>query len=382
MSVKLRGRTWTVYFRPFGKSIMLGLKGVESKRQAIAIEAELIEALQRKDYANLTGAARQAIVRLFSNKSQKWEFPEELKPPELKPPPPALTLWTAFELFVKSENFITAKYQDRYKICMAHLAEHFGKKFPMKDLWIPQISDYRLKRQGRGAAAATVNREVGTLSRIFRVLINHRLLESNPCRDLERLSERDGQREVYVSYADFLKMVEQTWEWFRPIMWAAYLSGMRQGEIISLERKDVDLKARIIKLTPDRTKEEKFKRVPIHQDLLPFLESKVHNLQTNRIFLKDGQPLTKDGFKHPWRLATKGMDERLRFHDIRAVFITNCRRSDISETVLQSIVGHATRMRPITQRYGRVSDQELLSGIDRLMTDHGATEVLTANSKC
>ena len=34
------------------------------------------------------------------------------------------------------------------------------------------------------------------------------------------------------------------------------------------------------------------------------------------------------------------------------------------------------------QRYGRVSDQELISGIDKLSMDHGSTEVLTANSKC
>lgn len=380
MSIKLRGRTWTVTFRPFGQLIMLGLKDVETKRQAIAIEAELFDALQRNDYSNLTGTARQAVIRLFTN--QKWEFPPELQPPTVKAPPQVLTLWDSFEYFIKSENFITAKYPDRYKICMAHLVEHFGQTFPMKDLWTPQIREYRLKRQGQGVKAATVNREVGTLSRIFRVLIDHRLLDTNPCRNMERLSEKDGQREVYVSHADFLHMVEQTWEWFRPIMWAAYLSGMRQGEIVNLERKEVDTKARIIKLTPDKTKEEKFKRIPVHQDLLPFLETKVHSLQTNRIFLKNGQPLTKSDFKHPWRLAIRGMDERIRFHDLRAVFITNCRRSDIGETVLQAIVGHADRMRPITQRYGRVSDQELISGIDKLNLDHGSTEVLTVNTKC
>jgi len=49
-----------------------------------------------------------------------------------------------------------------------------------------------------------------------------------------------------------------------------------------------------------------------------------------------------------------------------------------SEAVEQAIVGHADRLRPITQRYGRVSDQELLNGIDKLVTDHGSTEVLTA----
>ncbi|MGO8823463.1 MAG: hypothetical protein ACLQO6_19855 [Desulfomonilaceae bacterium] len=98
------------------------------------------------------------------------------------------------------------------------------------------------------------------------------------------------------------------------------------------------------------------------------------------MFVKNAQPLTPCYFRYPWRLAIKGMDQRLRFHDVRAVFITNCRRSGISEAVEQAIVGYADRLRPITQRYGRVSDQELLSGIDKLVTDHGSTEVLTAVS--
>ena len=71
----------------------------------------------------------------------------------------------------------------------------------------------------------------------------------------ERLSEKEGQREVYISYSDFVTMVNQTWEWFRPIMWAAYLSGMRRGRLSASNEKIVDTNSRIIKLTPDRTKE-------------------------------------------------------------------------------------------------------------------------------
>jgi hypothetical protein len=40
MSVKLRGKTWNIIFRPFGQQTMLALKGCEGKRQAASIEAE------------------------------------------------------------------------------------------------------------------------------------------------------------------------------------------------------------------------------------------------------------------------------------------------------------------------------------------------------
>ncbi len=378
MSVVKRGKVWYAKFRPFEDQLQLALKGCETKRQAGDIQKELLYALRSKDYSSLSKLARIACINLFNN--QEWALPPELQPEHIKPPERVLTLGDAFGYFAMSDTYKTAKYPDRYRICIDHLEGFFKETYPVKDLWTPQIREYRVKRQTEDAQAATINREVGTLSRIFQVLIDHRLVEVNPCRLVERLSEKGGQREVYISYTDFVTMVNQTWEWFRPIMWAAYLSGMRRGEIISLERKDVDTNSRIIKLTPDRTKEFKFKRVPIHKDLLPFLESKIHNINTDRVFLKNGQPLTPYDFRHPWRLATKGMDQRLRFHDVRAVFITNCRRSGISEAVEQAIVGHADRLRPITQRYGRVSDQELLNGIDKLVTDHGSTEVLTAVS--
>lgn len=45
MSVDLRKKTWTIIFRPFGPQIMLALRGCDSKRQAKAIEAELLYAL-------------------------------------------------------------------------------------------------------------------------------------------------------------------------------------------------------------------------------------------------------------------------------------------------------------------------------------------------
>jgi site-specific recombinase XerD len=170
--------------------------------------------------------------------TRNGKLPPELQPEPVHPPKQVLTLGDGFGLFARGELYKTAKYPDRYRACIYHLEKHFNEKFPVKDLWVPEIREYRVQRQFEGAKAATINREVGTLSRIFQVLMEHRLVESNPCRLLERLSEKAGQREIYISYEDFNTMLDQTWDWFRPILWTAYLSGMRRrGEIQNLEKK-------------------------------------------------------------------------------------------------------------------------------------------------
>jgi hypothetical protein len=52
---------------------------------------------------------------------------------------------------------------------------------------------------------------------------------------------------------------------------------MRKGEILGLQWKHIDLKKRMIYLRPVDTKEGKFKRVPIHRELVPVLEELKNN---------------------------------------------------------------------------------------------------------
>ena len=110
MSFKLRGKTWTIIFRPFGQQIMMALKDCQSKRQAASIEAELMYALQSKKYDGLTGTARAACIRLFVN--QGWEMPEELQPNIAQPPVKVFTLWDGVQLYVNDPSWCRSSIVD------------------------------------------------------------------------------------------------------------------------------------------------------------------------------------------------------------------------------------------------------------------------------
>ena len=145
-------------------------------------------------------------------------MPPELQPKHMKPPERVLTLADAFLYFAKSDTYKTGRYPDRYRICIDHLERFFKETYPVKDLWTPQIRAYRVQRQTEGAKAATINREVGTVSRIFQVLIDHRLVESNPCRLVPRLSEKDGQRQVYIGCTDVQRIIDNSPDWYGDIV--------------------------------------------------------------------------------------------------------------------------------------------------------------------
>ena len=106
---------------------------------------------------------------------------------------------------------------------------------------------------------------------MFQVLMELRHVDVNPARLVKNLSEKSGERQVYISHEDFHKILEFLPSWFRPIAQTAYYTGMRQGEVVGLTRKRVNLKKRMIYLGPEDVKEGQWKRVPIHQDLVPIL---------------------------------------------------------------------------------------------------------------
>ena len=44
--------------------------------------------------------------------------------------------------------------------------------------------------------------------------------------------------------------------------------------------------------------------------------------------------------------------------------------------IRESIMGHWYRGRSVSERYGRIGDEELISAIDCMSFDHGGTEIL------
>lgn len=66
---------------------------------------------------------------------------------------------------------------------------------------------------------------------------------------------------------------------------------------------------------------------------------------------------------------------------MRHTWRTNARRSGVDFQIAESIMGHWFKGKGVSDRYGRISDQELLKAIDALTTDHGETEIFVPQRK-
>jgi hypothetical protein len=57
---------------------------------------------------------------------------------------------------------------------------------------------------------------------------------------------------------------------------------------------------------------------------------------------------------------------------------TNARRSGIYSEIRESILGHSDQTLDVSERYGIISDDELVNANDRFTYDHGLTQILVA----
>ncbi len=386
MSVEKRKSGFFLLIRPFGGKLIGVKTNAGTKSRAKEIEMAIRTACRCGDYRGLDPESREVCVRMFQN--QGWEIPSALHRDD--PVRDTLTLWRAVEIFVNYPSVRNSKSKERYIYCLKHLVRKMGKEKPLRDLWAPDVRLYQAERVAEGASPTTVNWETSTLSRLFRVMIEQRLVDTNPVRMVEQFTRKSSEREAYIALHDVRLIAENCPGWFRPIVWTAFYTGMRRGEILGLKRSGVNLSRRIITLSPDETKEGHWKRVPIHKEPARILEEamRLTILGCDDVFLlrdhKGLRPINYETGRNPWPRACRKLDLKKpwpRFHDLRHTWKTNARRSGMDPEIREAILGHATRERSVSERYGRISDHELVNAIDTMTFDHGETEILTAKRK-
>lgn len=383
--VKKRGGRWYIYFRPFKTELIGVATEARTKGNARELETMIKRACRNWSFEQLDQGALEVVKRIFGSRS--WELPQGIEcGPALKAVVPKyqLNLWKAAELFLSYPGIRESGQRSHYENSLSKIVDYFGKDFLIERLWIPQIKEYMMMRS-KNAAASTVNKEKAALSKMFSVLIELRHFDENPCRLIKNLSEKSGEREVYIGLSDFMAIVERLPEWMRPLIQTLYYTGMRRGEAVNLERGQVDLKKRIIFLGPENTKERDFKRVPIGRAVETILVEcmKVRSLGSDNVFLFQGRPFSEDSLRKPWirALSEIGMEPRPVIHDLRHTFVANCRRSGVSHEIVQAIVGHWNRAKKVSERYGRVSNQELVEAIDRVGWNFGESEIFVSRKK-
>ena len=237
------------------------------------------------------------------------------------------------------------------------------------------MTAYAAKRQGEGASNATINRELETLSRMLRLAYEHNKLTRLPViHKLAPNPPRQGffEREQFEAVRRYLRPDHQL------ATTIAHTFGWRmQSEVLTLERRQLDLNAGTLRLEPGTTKNDDGRVVYLTPELKSLVGAQVERVKTLERTMGRVVPYLfphLEGphrgkrivdFKKAWKTAClkAGCPGMLR-HDFRRTAVRNMVNVGVPERVTMKVSGH--RSRSVFDRYHIVSPGDLQEAARKL----------------
>lgn len=238
------------------------------------------------------------------------------------------------------------------------------------------VPRYAEQRQAEGASNGSINRELAVLGRMLRVAYEGSKLFRLPV--LRKLKEA-GPRQGFFERDQFAAVRRQLPVDLQVAVSIAYAYGWRmQSEVLTIERRQLDLKAATLRLEPGTTKNDDGRIVYLTPDLVALLEAQLDRVRALEKRLgrivpfvfphrgkgsRAGQP--RRDFRKAWATACRaaGVPGRLR-HDFRRTAVRNMVNAGVPERVAMKVTGHKTRA--VFDRYHIVSPGDLQDVARRL----------------
>jgi integrase len=235
------------------------------------------------------------------------------------------------------------------------------------------VRDYMTERIKAGLRPASVNRERSLLISILYAAVADGIIESNPIgqKGVKRLEENNSREEKILSMdleaAKLQKLIDGADVHFRPILEIALLTGMRQGEILSLKWKQIDFDNLKITIPIESSKSKRERVIPMGSDLFKVI-SNIERMNNSAYVFPSGHTHLKS-IRRPFVAACEaagikfGRENGLVFHDLRHVAASRLvKMTDVMTA--SKILGHSDLK--TTMRYLHSTDMDKRAAIDRL----------------
>jgi integrase len=237
------------------------------------------------------------------------------------------------------------------------------------------IERIRCRRLAAGRTPQTVNRDWHDLSALFSSAIERGLIEKAPTPKKKKLKEVDDKRVRYLDDDErerFLNalMDDATEPHLRVLVYLAYFTGGRRGELFNLRWGAVDFALGQVAILASTSKTPKTRYIPLH-DTLRHILKEWHNAQG-----KPGDdvlivPSPVDGasklatVRRSWaNLCKRAGVQNFTFHCLRHDFASRLVQRGRPLYEVQKLLGHSTIT--LTERYSHLAPDNLRSAVEAL----------------
>lgn len=322
-----------------------------------AVWVDGVRTMRSLETSNRREAERRAQALADQLRAKRSQFPELQ---------PEMTFGELYARFL-AEADVKPHHLDRAKHFLS-----FFENLPIGRITKNDAIRYRKYRQEDGHGSkrpsdATINRDLSVVRHILYWALDEGYLTHNPFTRVRMARERRKRRPV-LPVADEVKLLRASAPHLIPIIVLALDSGMRRGELLHQDARDVDFDRRSIFVTHSKTPQGEMREIPLTDrafDLLSRLRK-----DRGRVFLYKGEPLQnlKTGWAAAIRRAGIG---HYRFHDLRHSFNSRLLEAGIIADVRKALMGHSDGS-DVHAGYSHVEVHLLRDAIRRLEAWHSA----------
>jgi site-specific recombinase XerD len=256
-----------------------------------------------------------------------------------------------------------------YKRAFKEFIKKIGNRI-VSDITSEDIERFKSKRL-KDVSAVTINIELRCLKSAFNVALRFGFLKTNPFIYVKQFKEIENEKMVFTTneVERLLSVIDIPL--INNFISIGMYTGLRLGEILNLQWKDIQFSERIIKVLNKEyytIKTGKLRTIPISDKLFTILINMkaVKECQHDEYLFQsyNGKPFNKSFITRKFKnfINKAGLPEHLHFHNIRHTFITELLKRGVSIYKVKLLAGHSNIK--TTEGYAHMVVDDLRSAVE------------------
>jgi integrase len=318
-----------------------------------------------KSYRKSTGTDNDKLARRIFDKVKgqiaegKW-FPQQQAQEYT-----FAELADAYDIYAKQRH---KGYEKMTKSAIKKLKAHFGStRLPISRKAIIDFQSSMLavrKKNSTPLKPAYINRVISVLRSMFTYAVDVGVADKDSLDAFSRVKLKgEIKRLRFLSLEESAQLVEVCDQDLKPIVVLALNTGMRKGEILTLQWSQVDLTHNLILL--DKTKNGERREVYISPELRVFLCKLPSRFKGDYVV---PNPETRKPYANIKRMYTKALTKArikdFRFHDLRHTFASQLVMAGVDLTTVKDLLGHKDIK--MTIRYAHLAESHKMHAVKTL----------------